>query len=167
MYPQLLTNGGAGVWQRRSLLVKLSAQTQLLEELAEISVDRLGAITSAADGTWQPVTTSLVDWETRVVKNKNHTQNIRWLQPVTWCSVVPSQSSRASPSAPSWWPCGRSAAGLQDSSTPHWTECSNTWTSATRPRCRRDTHTALTQVGASLFSFCSQTTGYTDNTNFC
>ncbi|KAF0024853.1 hypothetical protein F2P81_023655 [Scophthalmus maximus] len=45
---QLLTNG-AGGWQRRSLLLKLSAQTQLLEELAEISVDRLGAITSAAD----------------------------------------------------------------------------------------------------------------------
>ncbi|XP_039977937.1 rho family-interacting cell polarization regulator 2 isoform X2 [Xiphias gladius] len=45
---QLLTSG-VGVWQRRSLLLKLSAQTQLLEELAEISVDRLGAITSAAD----------------------------------------------------------------------------------------------------------------------
>ncbi|XP_034455082.1 rho family-interacting cell polarization regulator 2 isoform X1 [Hippoglossus hippoglossus] len=45
---QLLTNG-TGVWQRRSLLIKLSAQTQLLEELAELSVDRLGAITSAAD----------------------------------------------------------------------------------------------------------------------
>ncbi|XP_070403465.1 rho family-interacting cell polarization regulator 2 isoform X2 [Nothobranchius furzeri] len=40
---------GVGVWQRRSLLLKLSAQTQLLEELAEISVDRLGALTSAAD----------------------------------------------------------------------------------------------------------------------
>lgn len=46
---QLLTSG-VGVWQRRSLLLKLSGQTQLLEELAEISVDRLGAITSAADG---------------------------------------------------------------------------------------------------------------------
>ncbi|KAG8005341.1 Rho family-interacting cell polarization regulator 2, partial [Nibea albiflora] len=45
---QLLTNG-VGVWQRRTLLLKLSGQTQLLEELAEISVDRLGAITSAAD----------------------------------------------------------------------------------------------------------------------
>uniref|UniRef100_H3DK94 Rho family-interacting cell polarization regulator 2 n=1 Tax=Tetraodon nigroviridis TaxID=99883 RepID=H3DK94_TETNG len=45
---QLLTAGGA-VWQRRSLLVKLAGQTQLLEELAEISVDRLGAITCAAD----------------------------------------------------------------------------------------------------------------------
>ncbi|GLD65915.1 rho family-interacting cell polarization regulator 2 isoform X1 [Lates japonicus] len=45
---QLLTSG-VGVWQRRSLLLKLSGQTQLLEELAEISVDRLGAITSAAD----------------------------------------------------------------------------------------------------------------------
>ncbi|XP_072226411.1 rho family-interacting cell polarization regulator 2 isoform X2 [Leuresthes tenuis] len=45
---QLLTSG-VGVWQRRSLLLKLSGQTQLLEELAEISADRLGAITSAAD----------------------------------------------------------------------------------------------------------------------
>ncbi|XP_051247349.1 rho family-interacting cell polarization regulator 2 isoform X2 [Dicentrarchus labrax] len=45
---QMLTSG-VGVWQRRSLLLKLSGQTQLLEELAEISVDRLGAITSAAD----------------------------------------------------------------------------------------------------------------------
>ncbi|XP_031152133.1 rho family-interacting cell polarization regulator 2 isoform X2 [Sander lucioperca] len=45
---QLLISG-MGVWQRRSLLLKLSGQTQLLEELAEISVDRLGAITSAAD----------------------------------------------------------------------------------------------------------------------
>uniref|UniRef100_A0A8C7WWZ6 Rho family-interacting cell polarization regulator 2 n=1 Tax=Oryzias sinensis TaxID=183150 RepID=A0A8C7WWZ6_9TELE len=32
------------------LLLKLSGQTQLLEELGEISVDRLGAVTSAADG---------------------------------------------------------------------------------------------------------------------
>lgn len=46
---QLLTNG-VSMWQRRSLLLKLSEQTQLLEELAEISVDRLGTITSAADG---------------------------------------------------------------------------------------------------------------------
>ncbi|XP_041822894.1 rho family-interacting cell polarization regulator 2 isoform X2 [Melanotaenia boesemani] len=45
---QLLTSGVGG-WQRRSLLLKLSGQTQLLEELAEISVDRLGTITSAAD----------------------------------------------------------------------------------------------------------------------
>ncbi|XP_029370728.1 rho family-interacting cell polarization regulator 2 isoform X1 [Echeneis naucrates] len=45
---QLLTTG-VSVWQRCSLLLKLSRQTQLLEELAEISVDRLGAITSAAD----------------------------------------------------------------------------------------------------------------------
>lgn len=43
------------MWQRRSLLLKLSAQTQLLEDLAEISVDRLGAITSAADGRRQQV----------------------------------------------------------------------------------------------------------------
>ncbi|XP_017279242.1 rho family-interacting cell polarization regulator 2 isoform X3 [Kryptolebias marmoratus] len=42
-------SSGVGVWQRRSLLLKLSGQTQLLEELAEISVDRLGAVTSAAD----------------------------------------------------------------------------------------------------------------------
>uniref|UniRef100_A0A8C7WXK5 Rho family-interacting cell polarization regulator 2 n=1 Tax=Oryzias sinensis TaxID=183150 RepID=A0A8C7WXK5_9TELE len=41
---------GVGVWHRRSLLLKLSGQTQLLEELGEISVDRLGAVTSAADG---------------------------------------------------------------------------------------------------------------------
>ncbi|XP_034748619.1 rho family-interacting cell polarization regulator 2 isoform X6 [Etheostoma cragini] len=45
---QLLTSG-MGVWKRRSLLLKMSGQTQLLEELAEISADRLGAITSAAD----------------------------------------------------------------------------------------------------------------------
>lgn len=45
---QTLTSG-VTVWQRRSVLLKLSGQTQLLEELAEISVDRLGAVTSAAD----------------------------------------------------------------------------------------------------------------------
>ncbi|MEQ2224609.1 Rho -interacting cell polarization regulator 2, partial [Ilyodon furcidens] len=45
---QILTSG-MGLWQRRSVLLKLSGQTQLLEELAEISVDRLGAVTSAAD----------------------------------------------------------------------------------------------------------------------
>uniref|UniRef100_A0A671U2P0 Rho family-interacting cell polarization regulator 2 n=1 Tax=Sparus aurata TaxID=8175 RepID=A0A671U2P0_SPAAU len=45
---QLLTSCG-GMWQRRSILLKLSRQTELLEDLAEISVDRLGAITSAAD----------------------------------------------------------------------------------------------------------------------
>ncbi|KAM4630045.1 rho family-interacting cell polarization regulator 2 [Polymixia lowei] len=45
---QLLTSG-VSVWQRRSLLQKLSGQTQLLEELGEISMDRLGTITSAAD----------------------------------------------------------------------------------------------------------------------
>ncbi|XP_056267130.1 rho family-interacting cell polarization regulator 2, partial [Pseudoliparis swirei] len=45
---QLLTSG-LGVWQRRSLLLKLSGQIQLLEELAELSVDKLGAITSSAD----------------------------------------------------------------------------------------------------------------------
>ncbi|XP_026155608.1 rho family-interacting cell polarization regulator 2 isoform X1 [Mastacembelus armatus] len=45
---QMLTTGVCS-WKRCSLLLKLSGQTQLLEELAEISVDRLGAITSAAD----------------------------------------------------------------------------------------------------------------------
>ncbi|KAM6903729.1 rho family-interacting cell polarization regulator 2 isoform 1-T1 [Lycodopsis pacificus] len=45
---QLLTSG-VGVWHRRSLLLKLSGQTQLLEELAELSVDKLEAITSSAD----------------------------------------------------------------------------------------------------------------------
>ncbi|CAL8293559.1 unnamed protein product [Merluccius merluccius] len=45
---QLLTSG-VGVWQRRSLLQKLTAQTQLFEELGEISMDTLGNITSAAD----------------------------------------------------------------------------------------------------------------------
>ncbi|KAF7653177.1 hypothetical protein LDENG_00086290 [Lucifuga dentata] len=44
-----LLSSGVSVWQRHSLLLKLSGQTQLLEELAEISVDKLGAITSAAD----------------------------------------------------------------------------------------------------------------------
>lgn len=49
-----MLTSGMGVWQRRGVLLKLSGQTQLLEELAEISVDRLGAVTSAADGTsWQ------------------------------------------------------------------------------------------------------------------
>uniref|UniRef100_A0A674NXC5 Rho family-interacting cell polarization regulator 2 n=1 Tax=Takifugu rubripes TaxID=31033 RepID=A0A674NXC5_TAKRU len=45
---QRLTTG-VSTWQRRSLLLKLSGQTQLLEELAEVSVDRLGTITCAAD----------------------------------------------------------------------------------------------------------------------
>ncbi|XP_068603399.1 rho family-interacting cell polarization regulator 2 [Brachionichthys hirsutus] len=45
---QLLTTG-VGAWQRRGLLLKLSGQTQLLEELAEIGEDRLGANMSAAD----------------------------------------------------------------------------------------------------------------------
>lgn len=49
---QLLT-GGVSAWQRRGLLLKLSGQTQLLEELAEISVDRPGAVTCAADGGWK------------------------------------------------------------------------------------------------------------------
>lgn len=46
-----MLTSGVTVWQRRSVLLKLSGQTQLLEELAEISVDRLGGVTSAADGT--------------------------------------------------------------------------------------------------------------------
>lgn len=50
-------SSGVSVWRRRSLLLKLSEQTQLLEELAEISVDRLGAVTSAADGRCQQVFT--------------------------------------------------------------------------------------------------------------
>lgn len=45
-----MLTSGVSAWQRRSLLLKLSGQTELLEELAEISVDRLGTITSAADG---------------------------------------------------------------------------------------------------------------------
>ncbi|KAK9526824.1 hypothetical protein VZT92_015502 [Zoarces viviparus] len=45
---QLLTSG-LSVWQRHSLLLKLSGQTQLFEDLAELSVDKLEAITSSAD----------------------------------------------------------------------------------------------------------------------
>uniref|UniRef100_A0A3Q3XLS5 Rho family-interacting cell polarization regulator 2 n=1 Tax=Mola mola TaxID=94237 RepID=A0A3Q3XLS5_MOLML len=45
---QLLTSG-VSLWQRCGLLLKLASQTQLLEELAEISVDQLGAITCATD----------------------------------------------------------------------------------------------------------------------
>ncbi|XP_061912564.1 rho family-interacting cell polarization regulator 2 isoform X6 [Entelurus aequoreus] len=45
---QLLT-GAVSTWRRRGVLLKLSAQTQLLEELAEVIVDREGAVTSAAD----------------------------------------------------------------------------------------------------------------------
>ncbi|KAK5855069.1 hypothetical protein PBY51_005208 [Eleginops maclovinus] len=44
-----LLSSGLGLWQRRSLLLKLSAQTQLLEELSELSADQLGSITSAGD----------------------------------------------------------------------------------------------------------------------
>uniref|UniRef100_A0A673Z6V2 Rho family-interacting cell polarization regulator 2 n=1 Tax=Salmo trutta TaxID=8032 RepID=A0A673Z6V2_SALTR len=42
---QLLSSGG-NPWQRRAQLQKLSAQTQLLEELGEFSTERLGCITS-------------------------------------------------------------------------------------------------------------------------
>ncbi|XP_064876326.1 rho family-interacting cell polarization regulator 2 isoform X2 [Oncorhynchus nerka] len=45
---QLLSSGGSP-WERRAQLQKLSAQTQLLEDLGEISTERLGCITSAAD----------------------------------------------------------------------------------------------------------------------
>uniref|UniRef100_A0AAY4CD24 Rho family-interacting cell polarization regulator 2 n=1 Tax=Denticeps clupeoides TaxID=299321 RepID=A0AAY4CD24_9TELE len=45
---QLLSSGGSP-WQRRAHLHKLWAQTRLLEELGEISTDRLGSISSAAD----------------------------------------------------------------------------------------------------------------------
>ncbi|XP_070996233.1 rho family-interacting cell polarization regulator 2-like isoform X2 [Oncorhynchus clarkii lewisi] len=45
---QLLSSGGSP-WQHRAQLQKLSAQTQLLEELGEISTECLGSITSAAD----------------------------------------------------------------------------------------------------------------------
>ncbi|XP_055732652.1 rho family-interacting cell polarization regulator 2 isoform X5 [Salvelinus fontinalis] len=45
---QLLSSGGSP-WQRRAQLQKLSAQTQLLEELGEFSTEHLGSITSAAD----------------------------------------------------------------------------------------------------------------------
>lgn len=51
---QLLT-GRVSIWQRCGLLLKLAGQTQLLEELAEISVDQLGAITCATDGRCQQV----------------------------------------------------------------------------------------------------------------
>ncbi|KAI4817420.1 hypothetical protein KUCAC02_010821, partial [Chaenocephalus aceratus] len=44
-----LLSSGLGLWQRRSILLKLSAQSQLLEELSELSADQLGSITSAAD----------------------------------------------------------------------------------------------------------------------
>lgn len=54
VYWQVLTSG-VSLWKRHSLLLKLSGQTQLLEELAEISVDRLGTITSAADGRYRSV----------------------------------------------------------------------------------------------------------------
>ncbi|KAM6959432.1 rho family-interacting cell polarization regulator 2 isoform 2-T2 [Aplochiton taeniatus] len=45
---ELVTSGGSP-WQRQAHLQKLSAQTELLEELGEISIERLGSITSAAD----------------------------------------------------------------------------------------------------------------------
>nr|XP_057902300.1 rho family-interacting cell polarization regulator 2 isoform X2 [Doryrhamphus excisus] len=45
---QLLT-GATSMWRRRGVLLKLSTQTQLLEELAEVIVDRAGAVPSAVD----------------------------------------------------------------------------------------------------------------------
>uniref|UniRef100_A0AAV2K6V7 Rho family-interacting cell polarization regulator 2 n=1 Tax=Knipowitschia caucasica TaxID=637954 RepID=A0AAV2K6V7_KNICA len=44
---QLLSSGG--VWQKRSLLNKLAGQTQMLEELSEITAEKMGAITCVPD----------------------------------------------------------------------------------------------------------------------
>uniref|UniRef100_A0AAY4CES1 Rho family-interacting cell polarization regulator 2 n=1 Tax=Denticeps clupeoides TaxID=299321 RepID=A0AAY4CES1_9TELE len=49
-YCNHLVQVGGSPWQRRAHLHKLWAQTRLLEELGEISTDRLGSISSAADG---------------------------------------------------------------------------------------------------------------------
>ncbi|XP_028317311.1 rho family-interacting cell polarization regulator 2 isoform X1 [Gouania willdenowi] len=45
---QMLTSGVVA-WQRQSVLLKMSGQVQLLEELSELSVDTLGSVTCAAD----------------------------------------------------------------------------------------------------------------------
>lgn len=42
-------SSGVGVWQRRSLLNKLAGQTQLLEELSEITAERMGLISCVPD----------------------------------------------------------------------------------------------------------------------
>ncbi|KAK7899066.1 hypothetical protein WMY93_019919 [Mugilogobius chulae] len=44
-----LLSSGVGVWQKRSLLNKLDGQTQMLEELSEITAEKMGAITSVPD----------------------------------------------------------------------------------------------------------------------
>lgn len=86
-----LLSSGVGVWQRRSLLLKLSGQTQLLEELAEISVDRLGAVSSAADGKSKR-NENVFDVDCSVIKFK-----VLSVWPAVFVTFP--QSSRASPSA--------------------------------------------------------------------
>lgn len=44
-----LLSSGVGVWQKRSLLNKLAGQTQMLEELSEITAEKMGAITCVSD----------------------------------------------------------------------------------------------------------------------
>lgn len=44
-----LLSSGVGVWQKRSLLNKLAGQTQMLEELLEITAEKMGAITCVSD----------------------------------------------------------------------------------------------------------------------
>ncbi|KAI1901667.1 hypothetical protein AGOR_G00036750 [Albula goreensis] len=46
---QLMSTGGSPSQHKARLLLKVSSQTQLLEELGEISTDRLGSVASAAD----------------------------------------------------------------------------------------------------------------------
>ncbi|KAG9355496.1 hypothetical protein JZ751_000334 [Albula glossodonta] len=46
---QLVSTGGSPSPHKARLLLKVSSQTQLLEELGEISTDRLGSVASAAD----------------------------------------------------------------------------------------------------------------------
>uniref|UniRef100_A0A8C9TW23 Rho family-interacting cell polarization regulator 2 n=1 Tax=Scleropages formosus TaxID=113540 RepID=A0A8C9TW23_SCLFO len=58
---QLLSTGGSSL-QRSSQLRKLSAQCRLLEELGEISTDRLSSISSVAEGRCRPKPTLLSLW---------------------------------------------------------------------------------------------------------
>ncbi|XP_072303515.1 rho family-interacting cell polarization regulator 2 isoform X2 [Eucyclogobius newberryi] len=44
-----LLSSGVGVWQKRSLLNKLDGQTQMLEELSEITAEKMGVITCVSD----------------------------------------------------------------------------------------------------------------------
>ncbi|KAJ0054958.1 hypothetical protein NL108_008676 [Boleophthalmus pectinirostris] len=44
-----LLSSGVGVWQKRSLLNKLAGQTEMLEELSEITAEKMGAITCVPD----------------------------------------------------------------------------------------------------------------------